>query len=108
MPTEPLHRGRGDALSEASGTFTITGMSVGDEVWVLVDHSAQVQFADNPLPAIEELDGFALAVVATGPEGGSTDGSGFVVHVRCVQDNPYGYGQSEAVSVSWTRKGYRI
>ena len=103
---EPLHWGRGDALTEASGQITIQDYEQGEEAWVLVEHSGQATFADNPMPELEgQLQSFEISVVALAPDGTVTNGSQFVLHIRCVQAPAQGYGGTIPVTITWRRKG---
>ncbi|MBC7288736.1 MAG: hypothetical protein H5T86_12010 [Armatimonadetes bacterium] len=102
----PLHWGRGDALTEASGQITIQDYAEGDEAWVLVDHSAQAVFADCPMPALSgDLQSFAIDVALLAPDGTATDGGQFVLHIRCVQAPVSGYGGATPVTITWRRRG---
>ena len=106
MVQAALHWGRGDALTAASGQITIQDYAEGDEAWVLVDHSAQATFADCPVPELSgDLQSFEIELALLAPDGTTTNGGQFVLHVRCVEAPVYGYGETEPVTIQWVRRG---
>ena len=106
MSRAPLHWGRGDALATATGEIVIEDYQEGDEAWVLVEHQDQAVFAGSPVPTLAgSLESFAIELALLAPNGTTTDGRQFVLHIRCIEAPVYGYGGTEPVTIQWVRRG---
>ena len=106
----PLHAGRGDMLTEVSGTAVFVDVDVDERQVITVDHSADAVFAFAEPPRFAAiLDGTTVEAIVRVLSSG-TDGGQFVcelyVEATCTTETDLGHGGADPDwEVAWTRRG---
>jgi hypothetical protein len=81
-PDKPLGWSRTQALGTVTIEDTEADVGASDTVILSIDHSATVEFADNPLPSVDVTAGFVARVLACDDAGNAADGGRVCVELE--------------------------
>ena len=99
--------GIGDLIAQVEGEGSVVDLPMAEAVNVLIDHSADVEFAQVPMVSVTVPAGIRVSVLASDEAQHSTDGGQFVLRFENVSYNAdLGQGGADPdFAYSWVRRG---
>ena len=99
--------GEGDLIAEATDTVMVVDLAIAASRIVLVDHSADVEFAGIPMVGVTVPAGIRVTMLLCDASGNATDGEQFALFFENISyDTDLGQGTADPdFEFTWVRRG---